>query len=389
VRSLRQVVAGWLAPALPYFGGRIAGTGTAAAPLDGCSVGWETARALAAVERACMLYANGLLLPRSIVDTPQTGGQKPVVTTDAARALADVAADDLMIAGYCAALIGFGALRIVRNQRGGPQSLSFVAPWRCSIERAVSGSQLYVRIAADMAIGEPEVVVPLSDVIVLRWRPSPVNPLLSESPVSAISPALAAALRIRDTQAAILRAASLPALTLETDQQLGPETLKDLRTQWEERYGGEGQGKTAILAWGLSAKVIPIGSAVDLQLSESFRDYIAEIGRAWGVPNTLLNEHSDSAYNSAVVASRSFVLHSLLPFLNRAADEFSRKLLTPAERAAGRRVTFDVQGLTLEPGAPTAEYLKVLVDAGILSINEARNVLNYADRPGADDVPSA
>src|SRR6516225_9474490 len=126
MRSLRQVVAGWLAPALPYFGGRIVGTGTAAAPLDGCAVGWESARALAAVERASMLYANGLLLPRSIVDTPQTGGQTPVVSTDAARALADLSADDLMIAGYCAALIGFGALRVTRNARGGPASIGFV-----------------------------------------------------------------------------------------------------------------------------------------------------------------------------------------------------------------------------------------------------------------------
>jgi HK97 family phage portal protein len=380
--ALRQSLASWLAPALPYFGSRITGTGMASAPLDACGVGWSDARALAAVERCAMLYANGLLLPRSIVDTPQSGGQTQVTGTDAARALADLPADDLMIAGYCAALVGFGALRITRNQRGGPAQIAFVAPWRCLIERAVDSTALYVRIAADTALGEAETIVPMGDMILIRWRPSPMNPLLAESPVNAISPALAAALRVRDTQASLLSAASFPSLTLETDQQLKSNDIKALRQTWDDQYTG--LGKTAILSWGLKAHPLPTGSAVDLQLSETFADYQREIGRAWGVPTVLLNETADSAYNSAIAASRSFVLHSLMPWLSRAEDELSRKLLTPAERASGRSVTFDTESLNIEPGLPMAQYLETLVNAGILTRNEARNRIGFPDLAGGD-----
>ncbi|WP_341675219.1 phage portal protein [Niveibacterium sp. SC-1] len=377
--TLRQAVATWLAPALPWLGARLEGSGLPQDPLCASPLGWEAARALAAVERCCMLYGNGLLLPRAIVDRPAGGGQVAVSATDAARALADLAADDLLIAGYAAALIGFGALRITRNARGGPVSMSFVAPWRCSIERAAGGTAFYVRIAADDALGDAEAVLPLSDMILIRWRPSPHNPLLAESPVQAIAPALASALQIRDTQAALLRNAVAPVTWLESDEKLTVEQMRQLRNALVEQATGQSSHRSVMLSWGMKLRTGSLGDAIQLQLEETWRAYQAEIGRAWGVPNTLLNEHADSAYNSAVAASRGFLLHSLKPWLIRVEDEFSRKLLTGAERAAGRRVSFDTESLNIEPGVETANYLRTLVDAGILTPDEARNRIGYPD----------
>jgi HK97 family phage portal protein len=344
---------------------------------------WKGARALAAVERSASLYAYGLLLPRSIVDSPPGGGSVVVTSTDAAHALAAVSEDDLLIAGYCAALIGSGYLKILRNDRQGIAGLSYIAPWRVTYERTTDGARrVYARIAANEGMGETEELIAESDLVTFKWRPNPENPLLGESPLAAIAPAIANALTLRDTQGRMLRNASFPLTILTTAGKLSDETMSRIRTNWDQNFARGNQGRTAILGDGFEADTLDLAKCIDLQLVEGFNAHVREIGRAWGVPVTLLNETAELSYNSAIEASRTFVLHSLRPWLARIEGELNRKLLTAEERAAGRRVRFDDSRLMLAPGTETSEFLSRMVSAGIMTPDEARNRIGLGDIEG-------
>ena len=80
--------------------------------------------------------------------------------------------------------------------------------------------------------------------------------------------------------------------------------------------------------------------------------------------------------------TREFAALSLQPFCARFADELGGKLLTPAQRAGGYAVEFDLTRLLVRPGE-IAERMRKLVNGGVMTVNESRNQLGLPDVPAA------
>ena len=111
---------------------------------------------------------------------------------------------------------------------------------------------------------------------------------------------------------------------------------------------------------------------------------VAEISRYFNINPVLLGDLSKSSYNTIEAANLEFLTHTLMPYVSMVQDEFNRKLVKPSE--AGITIDLDESYLIKADKNSTAQYLKTLVDSGIISRNEARKQLGYNEIKGCDDL---
>jgi phage portal protein BeeE len=91
------------------------------------------------------------------------------------------------------------------------------------------------------------------------------------------------------------------------------------------------------------------------------------------------------SYSQSVEETRAFAALSLQPFCARFANELQVKLLTQAQQAQGYEIEFDLARMLVSPGE-VAERSSKLVNGGIATTNEARNLLGLPDVEGGDEL---
>lgn len=122
------------------------------------------------------------------------------------------------------------------------------------------------------------------------------------------------------------------------------------------------------------------------EISQSFQDVVSptllmrtqeveEIGRTFGVPGPLMFAQTNSVYKSTDDAYKLFQNITLEPRLMSLEDEFACKILTEKEYDAFR-FHFERHAMCLEGDKAKAETYKIYVDAGIMTADEVREVIN-------------
>jgi HK97 family phage portal protein len=373
-----------------WLGDYIRGAG-APVPADqwctsGEGVSIQAALSLPAVARGVAVYSDAVAsLPRRVVKRVAGGGVELDESSDAARLLASVGYFDIEGIAASAVSYGNGYGVLSRNQRGGVESLAWIDTPR--VTPALDERQrLFYRISADYALSERERLVPASDVLHLKFRASGAHSRhLGVSPLATCGPALAMALRAREFQNEILVNVKSPAVYLAAPGKISPDTAARLKTEWDTNFGRGSRGKTGVLGEGLKPEILDLSTAVDAELHKQFEFGVAEVARALGVPVSLLAQPGAVNYAQAVEETRSFAALSLEPFCRRFANELGAKLLTPAMRAEGFEIEFDLARLLVSPGE-VAERMSKLVNGGVMTVNESRNELGLPDVAGGDEI---
>lgn len=129
----------------------------------------------------------------------------------------------------------------------------------------------------------------------------------------------------------------------------------------------------------------PLSSnANDSQMIEARTFNVAEIARFFNINPLLLGDNSGANFSSIEAANMEFVSHTLQPYIAMLEDEFNRKLVKPSER---EHILIDIDEKFLMKGdmATTADYLTKLTSSGVMSINEAREILGLTPVDGGDD----
>ena len=132
-------------------------------------------------------------------------------------------------------------------------------------------------------------------------------------------------------------------------------------------------------------KFTPLNTtAKDSALIES-REYNAvAIGRfVNNLSPVLLGDYRHNVYGTLSEAQKEFVIHSLSPDVTMIQDECNRKLVMPSK--LGRQfIDLDENAILATDQEKQANYLNTLVNSGIITRNEARNILGFAPVEGAD-----
>jgi HK97 family phage portal protein len=150
--------------------------------------------------------------------------------------------------------------------------------------------------------------------------------------------------------------------------------------------GASNAGLTPILEGGWKYERLSMPPAeAELLATREFE--IEEICRFYGVPPFMVGHTSKTTSWGTGIESQLLAYHTLTlrPILKNAEGAIKRRLLAPGERSR-IDVEFNVEGLLRADSAGRAAFLKSMVEAGIMSRNEARQREGLAPKAGGDDL---
>jgi HK97 family phage portal protein len=126
-------------------------------------------------------------------------------------------------------------------------------------------------------------------------------------------------------------------------------------------------------------------SQADAQFLESRQFQIQEIARWYGVPaNLLMDPGAVSTWGTGVeIQNRGLARYTLAPWTGRIEQALSRLLPAP------RFVEFDYAGLERPTPEQEIDLLIKQVEAGLLTVNEARHIRNLPPLDGGDSPRGA
>lgn len=197
--------------------------------------------------------------------------------------------------------------------------------------------------------------------------------------------ALGLARSLENAQSSLMGQDARPAGVLSTEQPVTVEAAAKIRDRWRENYGPGGKNGVAVLDNGYKFSSIQM-TAVDAQHIESRKFQIEEIARATDVfPLMLMHSDKNPTFASASEFFRAHVTWTLQPWVQRWEEALKRDAIgwDGKEADVWARMTME----SLMRGAPkeTAEYMEKLIDRGVISPNDAREILNLNPREGGDE----
>jgi HK97 family phage portal protein len=213
---------------------------------------------------------------------------------------------------------------------------------------------------------DEEVIVPAREMI-YDVHVAPEHPLIGVSPIGACGLAATQGLRIQKNSAKFFGNMSRPSFVLSTPGAISDQTAARIKTQWEQNFGGDNYGKTAILGDGLEPKAFSI-SAEDSQLIAQLGWTGEDVCRAFGVPSYKIGFGALPAFNNVEALDQAYYSQCLQEFIECVEVLLDEGLELPAEYG----VELDLDGLLRMDSKTRAEVDGAEVGAGILSPNEAR-----------------
>lgn len=158
------------------------------------------------------------------------------------------------------------------------------------------------------------------------------------------------------------------------------EQKESARSSWNQVHGSGGSGLAIMDA---DCDFIPVmQSANESQLLDTRQFNVTEIARFFNISPVLLQDLSHSSYNTIEAANLEFVQHTLMPYIKLIEEEFNRKLMFTND------IYIDIDETTLLKGDKTtmSNYIRTLKDGGVITTNEARDMIDMNPIEGGDEV---
>lgn len=160
---------------------------------------------------------------------------------------------------------------------------------------------------------------------------------------------------------------------MESDNPITVETAERLREQFERMHRGADRAhRTAVLPQGVHWKDVQSTNEAS-QFLETRQYQVIEICRAYRVDPSYVQDKTKVGYASQEQAAIDLVQQTLLPWFRRWESAITRDLVVKDDIFFAE---FDTRGLLRGDLAAQANWLQTMLNTGIYSINECREVLN-------------
>ena len=222
----------------------------------------------------------------------------------------------------------------------------------------------------------------MADILHIRGLSS--DGIIGYSPLALLRDTFGHSKAISDYSANYFKNDASPGGILSTPNTLNATAAANLREAWNKGYRGSGnKHKVAVLDNDLKWQSVGV-SPQDSQLIESQKFSVVEIARVFRVPLNLIQDLERSTYSNISEQNRSFLTHTLQPWLERIEQAMHKSLLTESEKQK-----YFIEHLTQNfLRANTRErYLayKIARQTGFMSVNEIRKLENMNSVEGGDD----
>lgn len=307
------------------------------------------------------------------------GGRQRVTNSAMSRVMRapndyETASDFMLNAVRSLYLEGNAYALALRNDRFEVASLHLMDPRMCWAQPA--DGEIFYSLGGNVVINSrltamdvgPLSAVPARDVFHVKLQTMPQNNLRGESPLRAAYLAVAANNAMMNQAAAFYGNQSRPSGVLQTDLQLTPAQVTELRGRWEEQSKGLAAGGTPILTNGLKFEPMTM-TAVDAQFAEAMKLSDQQIAEVFRVPLAIIG--SEAQPMGSTEALMAFWISNGLGFaLNQV--ELSIDRLFGVAKIDGEYSEMDTSILLRSAMKDRMDALTKAVQGGIYSPNEAR-----------------
>lgn len=271
---------------------------------------------------------------------------------------------------------------ILRNRDGDPDMLIPINPYYVTTYQAPS-AELYYQISFT-SVNIPYLppyantpFAPARDVLHIRglsW--DGINGL---SPLAAARNALEYGVALQNQGSKLFENGGKPGGVITVPYNLNDEQAARLKQNWDELYGHDGQGRTALLEEGMKFEPITF-KAVDSQFLENRRFQVEEIARIYRIPVHMLASGEKLTYNNLEFLNRNYVDWSLMPWAKRIEQAYDRMFLE-----AGYYTEFNFDDLLRADTKTRYEMYAAARQWGILNANECRRLEGLNPYPGGEE----
>lgn len=158
--------------------------------------------------------------------------------------------------------------------------------------------------------------------------------------------------------------------------------LNQIRNSW---LFGHSKDSNGVIVLDNDMKYQPVSqNSKDSQLLESRIYNIQDIARYFNINPVLLGDLSHSSYSTIEASLLEFATHTLYPYITLIENELNKKLLMPKE--TDLYIDLDANFILKSDKSTQANYLSTLKNAGIITINEARQQLGLNNVDGGDQL---
>ncbi len=177
-----------------------------------------------------------------------------------------------------------------------------------------------------------------------------------------------------------------PTVAFTLDQVLKPDQRAEFRQNLTAISGALNAGKSPLLEGGMDVKTVGINPS-DAQLLESRGYSVEEVCRWYRVdPSMVGHGNKDSNWGTGLEQKLiGFLTFTLRPWLTRIEQKINLELLSPADRDR-YYAEFSIEGLLRADSAARAQFYSVMVNNGILTRDEVRELENMPLKGGNADV---
>nr|WP_313427036.1 phage portal protein [Brevundimonas diminuta] len=203
--------------------------------------------------------------------------------------------------------------------------------------------------------------------------------------VSLAREAIGLSMALEESQADLFGKGSRPSGVLSSETPLGPETTKEMRDRWVQRFGPGGEGGIAVLDgnWKFSSVSM---SGVDSQQLESRKYQVEEVCRALNVyPQMVMQTDKAATFASAESFFQAHVTYTIKPWTDRWTGALKRDLVGWDGENEHIWPGFVLEGLMAGDPAKRGAFYTQMVTLGAMSPNEVRVAENRNPRDGGDD----
>lgn len=203
------------------------------------------------------------------------------------------------------------------------------------------------------------------------------------SPIAQVNKLMFNADSTEDLAGKIYQSGAITSGVLQTDAKLDKATHKAIRDAFYSQYvGTENAGKPMILDSGMKYQQFRI-SLTDAQFIESRKYDRDEICGVFRIPPHMVANLDHATFSNIEQQNLQFVNQSLMPYIRRIEQRLNKCLLAD-RKFRNYRFKFDLSSLLRGDSTAQVNYIKSLLDSGVMTINDALTELGMNTQKGCD-----
>ncbi len=170
---------------------------------------------------------------------------------------------------------------------------------------------------------------------------------------------------------------------LEVPHELTDAQYEALRSSWSNNFAGMGNHhSTPIMEMGVTYRSLAIPPE-EAQFLETRKYTDQAIARIFQVPAALIGLDTNVTFSNVEQQNIFFATYTIAPLVKRIENEIATKLVIPAQRNRVA-VEFDMSSLLRADASTRATYYQTLLNTGVMTINEVRQVEGLNPVEGGD-----